>query len=141
MHEPIKAPLIGRPINSAFIGSCTNGRLADLRAAARILEGHKVADGVRAICTPGSQHIKQAAEAEGLDRIFLDAGFEWREPGCSLCFSAGGEGFGPEERVVSSTNRNFRGRQGRKTRTHLTSPASVAAAAIAGRLADVREVN
>ncbi len=133
--------LVGLPIDGVFIGSCTNGRLADLRAAARILDGHKVADGVRAICTPGSQQIKQAAEEEGLDAIFLGAGFEWREPGCSLCFNAGGEGFGPEERVVSSTNRNFRGRQGRKTRTHLASPASVAAAAIAGRIADVRDVN
>ncbi|MGI9233629.1 MAG: 3-isopropylmalate dehydratase large subunit, partial [Woeseiaceae bacterium] len=131
--------LIGLPIDGAFIGSCTNGRLSDLRAAARILDGKKVADGVRAICTPGSQHVKQAAEAEGLDTIFLSAGFEWREPGCSLCFNAGGESFGPEERVVTSTNRNFRGRQGRKTRSHLASPASVAAAAINGRISDVRE--
>ena len=83
--------------------------------------------------------MKQAAEAEGIDRVFLDAGFEWREPGCSLCFNAGGEGFGPEERVVTSTNRNFRGRQGRLTRSHLASPASVAASAIAGEIADVRE--
>lgn len=133
--------LIGLPIDGAFIGSCTNGRLADLRAAARILDGHKIADGIRAICTPGSQQIKQSAEAEGLDRIFIEAGFEWREPGCSLCFNAGGEGFGPGERVVTSTNRNFRGRQGRKTRSHLASPASVAAAAVAGRIADVREVD
>lgn len=133
--------LIGLPIDGAFIGSCTNGRLADLRAAARILDGHQVAPGVRAICTPGSQQIKQSAEAEGLDRIFLGAGFEWREPGCSLCFNAGGEGFGPEERVVTSTNRNFRGRQGRKTRSHLASPASVAAAAIAGRISDIRELD
>lgn len=131
--------LIGLPIDGAFIGSCTNGRLSDLRAAARILDGKKVADGVRAICTPGSQQVKKAAEAEGLDAIFLSAGFEWREPGCSLCFNAGGEGFGPEERVVTSTNRNFRGRQGRKTRSHLASPASVAAAAINGRISDVRE--
>ena len=133
--------LIGLPIDGAFIGSCTNGRLADLRAAARILDGHKIAEGIRAICTPGSQQIKQSAEAEGLDRIFIEAGFEWREPGCSLCFNAGGEGFGPGERVVTSTNRNFRGRQGRKTRSHLASPASVAAAAVAGRIADVREVD
>lgn len=132
--------LIGLPIDGAFIGSCTNARLGDLRAAANILEGHKVAAGVRAICTPGSQQVKQAAEAEGIDRTFLDAGFEWREPGCSLCFNAGGEGFGPEERVVTSTNRNFRGRQGRKTRSHLASPASVAAAAISGYIADVRAV-
>lgn len=133
--------LIGLPIDGAFIGSCTNGRLADLRAAARVLDGRKVAPGVRAICTPGSQQIKQAAEAEGLDRIIVDAGFEWREPGCSLCFNAGGEGFGPEERVVTSTNRNFRGRQGRKTRSHLASPACVAAAAVTGRISDVREFN
>jgi 3-isopropylmalate/(R)-2-methylmalate dehydratase large subunit len=133
--------LLGLPIDGAFIGSCTNGRLSDLRDAARILEGRKVANGLRAICTPGSQQVKKSAEEEGLDRIFLDAGFEWREPGCSLCFNAGGEGFGPEERVVSSTNRNFRGRQGRKTRTHLASPASVAASAIAGHIADAREVS
>jgi len=131
--------LIGLPIDGAFIGSCTNGRVADIRAAARVLNGHKVAAGVRAICTPGSQQVKRAAEEEGLDKIFLAAGFEWREPGCSLCFNAGGEGFGPEERVVTSTNRNFRGRQGRKTRSHLASPASVAAAAIAGKISDVRE--
>jgi len=131
--------LAGLPIHGAFIGSCTNARLSDLRSAAAILEGNKVADGVRAICTPGSRPIKVAAEAEGIDRIFIDAGFEWREPGCSLCFNAGGESFGPEERVVTSTNRNFRGRQGDKTRSHLASPASVAAAAIAGCIADVRE--
>lgn len=131
--------LIGLPIDGAFIGSCTNGRLSDLRAAARILDGKKVAPGIRAICTPGSQQVKQAAEREGLHEIFLSAGFEWREPGCSLCFNAGGEGFGPEERVVTSTNRNFRGRQGRKTRSHLASPASVAAAAVNGRITDVRE--
>lgn len=133
--------LLGLPVDGAFIGSCTNSRLADLRAAARILDGRKVAAGVRAICTPGSQQVKKAAEAEGIDAIFLAAGFEWREPGCSLCFNAGGEGFGPEERVVTSTNRNFRGRQGRKTRSHLASPAAVAAAAIAGKIVDVREVN
>lgn len=133
--------LIGLPIDGAFIGSCTNGRLADLRAAARILDGRTVAAGVRAICTPGSQQVKKAAEAEGIDKIFLAAGFEWREPGCSLCFNAGGEGFGPEERVVTSTNRNFRGRQGRKTRSHLASPASVAAAAVAGQIVDVREMS
>ncbi len=138
--EP-RQSLLGLPIDGAFIGSCTNARLSDLRAAAAILDGNKVAAGVRAICTPGSRPIKQAAEAEGIDRIFLDAGFEWREPGCSLCFNAGGESFGPEERVMTSTNRNFRGRQGRKTRSHLASPASVAASAIAGRIADVREVS
>jgi 3-isopropylmalate/(R)-2-methylmalate dehydratase large subunit len=131
--------LIGLPIDGAFIGSCTNARLSDLRAAASILNGRKVAEGVRAICTPGSQSIKDAAEAEGIDEIFLNAGFEWREPGCSLCFNAGGESFGPEERVMTSTNRNFRGRQGQQTRSHLASPESVAASAINGCIADVRE--
>jgi 3-isopropylmalate/(R)-2-methylmalate dehydratase large subunit len=134
-------PLVGLPIDGAFIGSCTNARLSDLRAAAAVLDGKKVAAGVRAICTPGSRPIKEAAEAEGIDRIFLAAGFEWREPGCSLCFNAGGESFGPEERIMTSTNRNFRGRQGRKTRSHLASPASVAASAIAGSIADVREMH
>ncbi len=133
--------LIGLPIDGAFIGSCTNARLSDLRSAALILDGKKVAEGVRAICTPGSRQIMEAAEAEGIDRLFLDAGFEWREPGCSLCFNAGGESFGPEQRVMTSTNRNFRGRQGRKTRSHLASPESVAASAIAGRIADVREMS
>jgi 3-isopropylmalate/(R)-2-methylmalate dehydratase large subunit len=138
--EPGQA-LAGMPITGAFIGSCTNARLSDLRAAAKILDGKRVADGVRAICTPGSRPIKEAAEAEGIDKTFLNAGFEWREPGCSLCFNAGGESFGPEERVMTSTNRNFRGRQGRKTRSHLASPESVAASALAGHIIDVRDVN
>ena len=137
--EPGQA-LKGLKIDAAFIGSCTNARLDDLRAAADVLRGRRVASGIRAICTPGSQQVKKAAEAEGIDRVFIDAGFEWREPGCSLCFNAGGEGFAPEERVMSSTNRNFRGRQGRKSRTHLASPAMVAAAAISGRIADSREI-
>jgi 3-isopropylmalate/(R)-2-methylmalate dehydratase large subunit len=132
--------LMGLPIDGAFIGSCTNARLTDLRAAAKILRGKKVADGVRAICTPGSRPIKDAAEAEGIDKVFLDAGFEWREPGCSLCFNAGGESFGPEQRVMTSTNRNFRGRQGVKTRSHLASPETVAASAVLGKIADVREL-
>lgn len=128
------------PIEAAFIGSCTNSRLSDLRAAAGILKGRKVAAGVRAICVPGSTQVKLAAEREGLDRTFMDAGFEWRESGCSMCFYAGGESFGLEERVVSSTNRNFENRQGPRTRTHLASPVTVAASAVAGRLADVREL-
>ena len=131
--------LIGVPIDGAFIGSCTNARLSDLRAAAAVLDGERVAGGVRAICTPASMQVKAAAEAEGIDQIFRTAGFEWREPGCSLCFYAGGESFGPQERVMTSTNRNFRGRQGPGTRSHLASPASVAAAAIAGQIVDVRE--
>ncbi len=126
------------PIDSAFIGSCTNSRISDLRGAAAILKGNKVADGVKAICVPGSGQVKQAAEAEGLDKIFLAAGFEWREPGCSMCFFAGGENLGLEKRAVSSTNRNFENRQGPRTRTHLASPTTVAASAIKGRLTDVR---
>jgi 3-isopropylmalate/(R)-2-methylmalate dehydratase large subunit len=132
-------PMAGIPIEAAFIGSCTNSRLSDLRAAAEIVRGKKVADGVKAIVVPGSGLVKQAAEAEGLDRVFTEAGFEWREAGCSMCFFAGGENFGLETRVVSSTNRNFENRQGPRTRTHLASPTTVAASAIAGRLSDVRE--
>lgn len=127
-------------IDAAFIGSCTNSRLSDLRRAAAILKGRKVASGVKAICVPGSTAVKRAAEGEGLDRIFVEAGFEWRESGCSMCFFAGGESFGPGERVVSSTNRNFESRQGPGTRTHLASPEMVAASAIAGRIADPREL-
>lgn len=131
--------LTGLPIDAAFIGSCTNARLSDLRAAAALLKGRKIAHGVKAICVPGSGQVKAAAEAEGLDRIFLDAGFEWREPGCSMCFFAGGESFGEKERVISTTNRNFENRQGPKTRTHIASPATVAASAIAGHIADPRQ--
>jgi len=125
-------------IDAAFIGSCTNARLSDLRRAAALLKGRHVATGVRAICVPGSTQVKAAAEAEGLDAIFRDAGFEWRESGCSMCFFAGGESFGAGERVVSSTNRNFESRQGPGTRTHLASPETVAASAIAGKIADPR---
>ncbi len=132
-------PMREIPIRAAFIGSCTNSRLSDLRTAAAVLRGRKVAPGIRAICVPGSTQVKLAAEREGLDRIFRDAGFEWRESGCSMCFYAGGEGFGHEERVVSSTNRNFENRQGPRTRTHLASPATVAASALSGRLSDARE--
>ncbi len=121
-------------IDAAFIGSCTNARLSDLRRAAAVLKGRRVAPGVRAICVPGSGLVKAQAEAEGIDRIFLEAGFEWREPGCSMCFFAGGESFGPAERVITSTNRNFESRQGPCTRSHLASPETVAASAIAGRI-------
>lgn len=129
-------PVADMPIQGAFIGACTNSRLGDLRRAARVLAGRRVAAGVRAICVPGSSSVKRAAEAEGLDRVFLDAGFEWRESGCAMCFHAGGESFGPRERVISSTNRNFEGRQGPGVRTHLASPETVAASAVAGRIAD-----
>ncbi|WP_375383508.1 3-isopropylmalate dehydratase large subunit [uncultured Sphingomonas sp.] len=132
--------IVGAPIDAAFIGSCTNARLSDLRRAAAILKGRHVAAGVRAICVPGSGAVKAAAEAEGLDRIFLDAGFEWREPGCSMCFFAGGESFGARERVITSTNRNFASRQGPGTRSHLASPETVAASAIAGRIAGAGSV-
>src|SRR3546814_5821545 len=103
-------------VDAAFIGSCTNSRLSDLRRAAALLRGRKVAPGVKAICVPGSTDVRARAEAEGIDRVFLDAGFEWREAGCSMCFYAGGESFGPRQRVISSTNRNFESRQGPETR-------------------------
>ena len=136
------ARLAGLPIQGAFIGSCTNGRLDDLREAAATLRGRRVAPGVMAICTPGSTNVKREAEAEGLDRVFLDAGFEWRESGCSLCASGaiGGESFPPRARVIGSTNRNFENRQGPGVRSHLASPATVAASAVAGCIADVRTV-
>lgn len=132
--------LRGIPIDAAFIGSCTNSRLSDLRRAAALLEGRHVAPGVAAICVPGSSAVKRAAEAEGLDRVFRAAGFEWRESGCSMCFYAGGESFRPGSRVISSTNRNFEGRQGPGIRTHIASPETVAASAIAGMIADPREL-
>lgn len=132
----------GLAIDGAFLGSCTNGRLDDLRAAAAILAGRKVAPGVIAICTPGSTAVRRAAEAEGIDKIFLDAGFEWRESGCSLCASGavGGEGFPPGGRVIASTNRNFENRMGLGVRIHLASPQTVAASAVSGRISDAREL-
>lgn len=131
--------LAGLPIDAAFIGSCTNSRLSDLRRAAAIVRGGQVAPGVRAIVVPGSMAVRRAAEAEGIDRIFTDAGFEWRLSGCALCFYAGGPGFAPGTRVISSTNRNFEGRQGLGVRTHIASPELVAASALAGHLADPRQ--
>ncbi len=131
----------GLPIDAAFIGSCTNSRLSDLREVAKVVKGRRVADGVKAIVVPGSSQVKKAAEAEGIDKVLTEAGFEWRESGCSMCFYAGGESFGERERVISSTNRNFENRQGPKTRTHLASPTSVAASAIAGEIADVRKLS
>jgi 3-isopropylmalate/(R)-2-methylmalate dehydratase large subunit len=131
-------PIAGVPVDAAFIGSCTNSRLSDLRRVAALLQGRRKAEGVHALVVPGSTAVKRAAEAEGLDRIFTDAGFEWRESGCSLCFCAGGESFVPGSRVISSTNRNFEGRQGPGIRTHIASPEMVAASAIAGCIADPR---
>ena len=133
-------PLVGIPINTAFIGSCTNSRISDLRRAAALVKGKRVANGVLALVVPGSSAVKRAAEAEGLDRIFIDAGFEWRESGCSLCFYAGGESFPAGSRVISSTNRNFEGRQGPGIRTHIASPEMVAASAIMGCITDPRSL-
>jgi 3-isopropylmalate/(R)-2-methylmalate dehydratase large subunit len=125
-------------IDRVFIGSCTNARLEDLRSAARVARGYSVAMGVKAMVVPGSQTVKRAAEKEGLDRVFRDAGFEWREPGCSMCLGMNADVLQPGERCASTSNRNFEGRQGRGGRTHLVSPAMAAAAAIAGRFTDVR---
>ncbi len=132
------APIAGTPVDWVFIGSCTNSRLSDLRAAAEVARGRKVAAGVRAWVVPGSENVKRDAVAEGLDKVFIEAGFEWREPGCSMCLAANGETVAPGQRSVSTSNRNFVGRQGPRARTHLASPASAAAAAIAGVIADVR---
>lgn len=131
-------PLAGIPIDQVFIGSCTNARIEDLRAAAAIArEGH-VSPGVRALVVPGSGMVKQAAEAEGLDQIFLDAGFDWRDAGCSMCLGMNEDRLNPGQRCASTSNRNFEGRQGPGGRTHLMSPAMAAAAAIAGKIVDVR---
>ncbi len=127
-------------IDRAFLGSCTNGRIEDLRAAAKIVDGHIVADHVNALVVPGSGLVKAQAEAEGLDKIFLNAGFEWREPGCSMCLAMNPDKLEPGERCASTSNRNFEGRQGFKGRTHLVSPIMAAAAAIAGHFVDVREM-
>jgi 3-isopropylmalate/(R)-2-methylmalate dehydratase large subunit len=127
-------------IGHVFIGSCTNSRIEDLRAAAAVADGRRVADGVRALVVPGSGLVKRQAEAEGLDRIFLSAGFEWREPGCSMCLAMNPDKVPPGERCASTSNRNFVGRQGPGARTHLLSPAMAAAAAVTGRLADVRDL-
>lgn len=125
-------------IDTAYIGSCTNARLSDLRRAALILKNNKVASGVKAICVPGSTQVKTQAEAEGLDQVFMEAGFEWNESGCAMCFYAGGDSFGDQERVISSTNRNFEGRQGPGSKTHLASPETVALSAINGTISDLR---
>ena len=126
-------------IDRVFIGSCTNARIEDLRSAARVISGHQVSTSVRAMVVPGSQRVKREAEQEGLDRIFRDAGFEWREAGCSMCLGMNPDILQPGERCASTSNRNFEGRQGRGGRTHLVSPAMAAAAAIAGHFVDVRE--
>jgi 3-isopropylmalate/(R)-2-methylmalate dehydratase large subunit len=132
------AALEGLRVDRVFLGSCTNARIEDLRSAAMVARGRRVARGVRAMVVPGSQRVKAAAEREGLDRIFIDAGFEWRNPGCSMCLGMNEDVLGPGERCASTSNRNFEGRQGRGGRTHLMSPAMAAAAAVAGCLVDVR---
>ena len=133
------APIAGTPIDRVFIGSCSNARLSDLVEAADIVRGQHVAPHVSAWVVAGSEEVKRAAEAIGLDRVFLDAGFEWREPGCSMCVAANGEIAGPQERVMSTSNRNFVGRQGPGVRTHLASPATVAASALAGVITAARK--
>lgn len=123
-----------------FIGSCTNGRIEDLRAAAAVAKGRKVATGVQALVVPGSGLVKEQAEREGLDKVFLEAGFEWREPGCSMCLAMNADKLKPGQRSASTSNRNFEGRQGRGGRTHLVSPEMAAAAAVTGRLTDWRKL-
>ncbi|MDF7681738.1 3-isopropylmalate dehydratase large subunit [Enterobacteriaceae bacterium ESL0689] len=133
-------PLTKVSIDKVFIGSCTNSRIEDLRAAAAIAKGRKVAPGVQALVVPGSEPVKAQAEAEGLDKIFLDAGFEWRLPGCSMCLAMNDDRLAPGERCAATSNRNFEGRQGRGGRTHLVSPAMAAAAAVTGHFTDIRDI-
>jgi 3-isopropylmalate/(R)-2-methylmalate dehydratase large subunit len=131
--------LLGRAVQVVFIGSCTNARLPDLRAAAGVLRGRRIAKGLRVLVVPGSQQVKREAEAEGLDRVFIEAGAEWRESGCSMCVGINGDTAQPGEYVVSTSNRNFEGRQGQGVRTLLASPVTAAAAAVTGRVTDPRE--
>jgi 3-isopropylmalate/(R)-2-methylmalate dehydratase large subunit len=133
-------PIAGTPVDWVFIGSCTNSRISDLRAAAAVAKGRKVAGGVRAWVVPGSENVKRQAEAESLDQVFKSAGFEWREPGCSMCVAMNNETVPPGQRSVSTSNRNFVGRQGPGARTHLASPAMAAAAAVTGHIVDVRKI-
>jgi 3-isopropylmalate/(R)-2-methylmalate dehydratase large subunit len=126
------------PVDRVFIGSCTNARLEDLRAAAKVIKGYRISRQVQGLVVPGSQNVKHAAEREGLDRIFVEAGFEWRESGCSMCLAMNPDKLNPGERCASTSNRNFEGRQGAGGRTHLVSPAMAAAAAVAGHFVDVR---
>ncbi|WP_322508685.1 3-isopropylmalate dehydratase large subunit [Anaerolinea sp.] len=132
------APIQGQRVDVVFIGSCTNGRLADLRSAARLLKGRRVAPGVRVLVVPGSQQVKRAAEAEGLDRVFKEAGAEWREPGCSMCIAMNGDQLEPGQYAISTSNRNFEGRQGKGGRTFLASPLTAAASALTGVITDPR---
>jgi 3-isopropylmalate/(R)-2-methylmalate dehydratase large subunit len=134
------APLRDRPVNVVFLGSCTNARLSDLRSAAAVLRGRKIAKGVRMLVVPGSQQVKREAEAEGLHQVFIDAGADWRESGCSMCIGMNGDTVARGEYSVSTSNRNFEGRQGAGSRTFLASPLTAAASAIRGCVTDPREL-
>jgi 3-isopropylmalate/(R)-2-methylmalate dehydratase large subunit len=131
-------PLLGHPVDVVFIGSCTNSRISDLRLAAKVLEGRTVAPGVRVLVVPGSQHVKKQAEAEGLDKIFKAAGADWREAGCSMCIAMNGDQLEPGQYAISTSNRNFEGRQGKGGRTFLASPLTAAASALTGAITDAR---
>ncbi len=133
-------PLLGHPVDVVFIGSCTNSRIEDLRAAAQIVRGRKVAKGVRMLVVPGSEQVRRQAEAEGLDRVFRDAGAEWRTAGCSMCIAMNGDRLEPGQYAVSTNNRNFEGRQGKGGRTMLASPLTAAAAAVTGVVTDPRKI-
>jgi 3-isopropylmalate/(R)-2-methylmalate dehydratase large subunit len=132
-------PIDSVPLDRVFIGSCTNGRIEDLRAAAAVVQGHRVAAGVDAMVVPGSGLVKRQAESEGLDEIFRSAGLQWREAGCSMCLAMNPDKLEPSQRCASTSNRNFEGRQGKGGRTHLVSPAMAAAAAVEGRFVDIRQ--
>ena len=134
-------PIRDIAVDTVFIGSCTNSRIEDLRAAAAVLDGRTVRAGLRALVVPGSHRVKAQAEAEGLDKVFMAAGFEWREPGCSMCLAMNPDKLAPGERCASTSNRNFEGRQGRGGRTHLVSPAVAAATAVAGRFATPEDLD
>jgi 3-isopropylmalate/(R)-2-methylmalate dehydratase large subunit len=134
-------PMLGTPVDVVFLGSCTNSRISDLRSAAHLLRGRRIAPGVRMLVVPGSQQVKRQAEAEGLDRIFLQAGAEWREAGCSMCIAMNGDQLRPGQLAVSTSNRNFEGRQGAGGRTLLASPLTAAASALAGVVADPRSLS
>jgi 3-isopropylmalate/(R)-2-methylmalate dehydratase large subunit len=133
-------PLLGQPIDVVFIGSCTNSRISDLRQAAEIMRGRKVKDGLRVMVVPGSQDVKKQAEAEGLDRVFKEAGADWREAGCSMCIAMNGDQLQPGQYAISTSNRNFEGRQGKGGRTFLASPLTAAASALTGVVTDVRSL-
>ncbi|MGW8225161.1 MAG: aconitase family protein, partial [Anaerolineales bacterium] len=133
-------PILEKPVDVVFIGSCTNSRISDLRMAAKLLEGRRVAEGVRMLVVPGSESVRRQAEAEGLDRVFTQAGGEWRYAGCSMCIAMNGDQLQPGQYAISTSNRNFEGRQGKGGRTFLASPLTAAASAITGRVTDPRQI-